>query len=354
MNLNIAKIALTFAGCFLGAGFLSGQEIYQFFAAYGIWGLLGIFIAVVLMFGFGVLLLRLANLTDCDSADKLIIMYNNSFLRAFVSVSQVFFLIGVSVIMIAGVGSLFAQTFSVPRQLSSGVFCILLFFLINGGHKRMVQFFSVTVPLLIVSTFFLSIYVIFTFRNDIFSTDAYYSGADNKLLGVWWFSAFSFVSYNIYASIEILAPIGRFVNSKRKAIMGVAFGALLLMITATSIFLSIAAYPSCSMFDLPMLFLAESVSGVLGIAYAILILLGMSGTALSSMVAVVHFLNEKTSSVYRYLYSTLVCIVSYFASLFGFSNLIGTIYPICGYFGIAAIVLMIFHFVKVSFSKKVE
>lgn len=352
MNLSIFKIALTFAGCFLGAGFLSGQEIYQFFGIYGIWGLAGIFVAVVLMFGFGVLLLRLANISGCDSADKLVIMHNNLFLRAFVSVSQIFFLVGVSVIMVAGVGSLFSQTFSVPRQISSAVFCIFMFFLINGGHKRMIEFFSVTVPFLIVSTFVLSIYVIFTFRSNIIEHAAYVPVAQNKLLGTWWFSAFSFVSYNIYSSIGILAPVGRFLNSKRKVIMGVALGAMLLMITASSIFLSVAAYPSCAVFDLPMLFLAESVSSSLGIVYAVLILTGMSGTALSSMVAVVHFLNQSITVKYRYLYSALACVTAYFASLFGFSNLIGTIYPICGYFGIVAIVLMILHYLRVSFSKK--
>lgn len=347
MNLSIAKIALTFAGCFLGAGFLSGQEIYQFFGAYGIWGLLGIFLSVVLMCAFGILVLRLANVCGYDSADKLIIMKENSFLRAFVSVSQIFFLVGVSVIMVAGVGSLFSQMFGISKAISAAVFCIALFFLINGGHKRMITFFSVTVPILIVSTFLLCIYVIFVFKKAMVQPE-FYPTSNNALLGTWWFSALTFVSYNIYSSVEILSPIGLLVDSKRKTIMGVAFGSLLLMITASSIFLSMSVYPVCSSYDLPMLFLAESVSPFLGVLYGLLIFMGMSGTALSSSVAVVHFLQSKTKVQSKYLYSGLVCLLSYFLSLFGFSNLIGTIYPVCGYFGVGAIILMVVHFLKKS------
>lgn len=352
MNLNISKIAVTFAGCFLGAGFLSGQEIYQFFGAYGIRGLVGIFFAVILMFAFGVLVMRLANIINEDSADNLIIANNNTFFKSLVFISQLFFLIGVSVIMVAGVGSLFYQSFGFQKQIISALFCIMLFFMINGGYNRMIRFFSITVPVLIISTFILCIYVIFTFRNNITYSAVNYQNTNNILLGTWWFSALSFVAYNIYSSIEILAPVGRIVYSKRKTVMGIAFGSLLLMITACSIFLSISVYPSCYVYDLPMLFLAKSVSPIVGVLYALLIFMGMAGTALSSSVAAVHFLESKKTLKLKYIYSGVVCIISFLASLFGFSNLIGTIYPICGYFGISALVLMFIHFLKRTSANK--
>ena len=35
------SLAFTYVGCFLGAGFISGQELWQFFGAFGNWGYVG-------------------------------------------------------------------------------------------------------------------------------------------------------------------------------------------------------------------------------------------------------------------------------------------------------------------------
>jgi len=63
--LKPGRLALTFAGCFLGAGYVSGQELWQFFGQFGLWGLAGLLLAMGLLCAFGVLLLRLAVLSGC-------------------------------------------------------------------------------------------------------------------------------------------------------------------------------------------------------------------------------------------------------------------------------------------------
>ena len=40
-KIGTLRLALTFAGCFLGAGYVSGQELWQYFGAFGARGLLG-------------------------------------------------------------------------------------------------------------------------------------------------------------------------------------------------------------------------------------------------------------------------------------------------------------------------
>ena len=37
-KLNVVRLGLLFAGCFLGAGYVSGQELRQYFVVYGAWG----------------------------------------------------------------------------------------------------------------------------------------------------------------------------------------------------------------------------------------------------------------------------------------------------------------------------
>ena len=42
------SLAFTYVGCFLGAGFISGQELWQFFGAFGNWGYVGFILAALL------------------------------------------------------------------------------------------------------------------------------------------------------------------------------------------------------------------------------------------------------------------------------------------------------------------
>ena len=59
-KLNVFRLGLLFAGCFLGAGYVSGQELRQYFVVYGAKGYLGLLAAVAILYIFGVLCLRMA------------------------------------------------------------------------------------------------------------------------------------------------------------------------------------------------------------------------------------------------------------------------------------------------------
>lgn len=353
MNLNSFRIALTFAGCFLGAGFVSGQELWQFFGAFGLFGLFGLVLSMTLLFFFGVLLMRLSALRGTGECDKLIIRKNNKFLRAFVGVATVFFLLGIAIIMSAGVGALFAQQFSFSPYISSALFCIIVYLLALGGHNRMVYVFSLTVPLLVVFTVIIGIlsYIRFPVSNiNYVTTDAQV----NPFLKVWWLSALTFVSYNLFSSVEILAPLGAVISGKRRMVRGMALGSGLLLLIAICIYFSMYLCSESASKELPMLFVAEKISPALSLIYAVLLFFGMLGTALSSLVGAIHYITEKNSFLNKNkkITTAFVVILIYMFGLFGFGDLIGTVYPICGYFGIAALILMAEHLIHLKIKRK--
>ena len=80
-KIGTLRLALTFAGCFLGAGYVSGQELWQYFGAFGARGLLGLALAVVLLGDTGVLLLRLSARTGIETMDALIVRADIPWLR---------------------------------------------------------------------------------------------------------------------------------------------------------------------------------------------------------------------------------------------------------------------------------
>ena len=59
-RLSVMRLALGYAGMFFGAGFVSGQEIRQFFVVYGTAGLFGLVLSALLFFAVGVLFFETA------------------------------------------------------------------------------------------------------------------------------------------------------------------------------------------------------------------------------------------------------------------------------------------------------
>ena len=105
-KIGALRLGLTFAGCFLGAGYVSGQELWQYFGAFGTHGLLGLVLAIALLGGTGVLLLRLSARTGIETMDALIVRADISWLRTLVGVLTAALLFGVVCIMTAGIGAL--------------------------------------------------------------------------------------------------------------------------------------------------------------------------------------------------------------------------------------------------------
>ena len=58
---NIIAIAMSFVGLLVGAGFATGQEVVQYFTAFGSWGIPGLIIAALIMTLAGTVFLQLGS-----------------------------------------------------------------------------------------------------------------------------------------------------------------------------------------------------------------------------------------------------------------------------------------------------
>ena len=105
-KLNVFRLGLLFAGCFLGAGYVSGQELRQYFVVYGAKGFLGLLAAVAILYIFGVLCLRMAQRTGLTGADELVVPWRAPWLHALVMVLESLFLFALVTIMCAALEQL--------------------------------------------------------------------------------------------------------------------------------------------------------------------------------------------------------------------------------------------------------
>ena len=225
-KIGTLRLALTFAGCFLGAGYVSGQELWQYFGAFGARGLLGLVLAIVLLGGTGVLLLRLSARTGIETMDALIVRADIPWLRTVVGVLTAALLFGVVCIMAAGIGALGEQMLGLPVWLGAAIACVLIAAAAYFGLGGMVSVFTVAVPCMIVAA--LVIAGIRLHRTGL-TAAAFAAGDTNPMLGNWATSAVNYAAYNFFATVGILAPLTRHLKKPGTAVWGTVLGCVLLL-----------------------------------------------------------------------------------------------------------------------------
>lgn len=333
-KMNFLKLGFAYAGCFLGAGYVSGQELWQFFASYGLFGIFGLAVTVLIQLLFGIMLLNTVTDTKIYEMDKICVPFDNQFLRKTVSVCAMFFMYGVYIIMAAGAGALLNRTFYIPVIAGCAIFCVIVAVLTFYGIDGMIELFSKAVPLLVLGTVFISILFLCKTGGTAFDFNKNAGVGSNALLGNWFFSSLTYVSYNLFGTIGIIALMGKMIE-KKDIKRGITLGSVLLFVIAFSIIIVLLLNPKISLFELPMLEAAKEVGFFFGIAYSLLLLLGMFGTSLSSFVAVIKFAEQKSgiAAKHKRVIIIVLSVLAFLLSLFGFGDLIGVIYPISGYFG---------------------
>ncbi|MBR3588512.1 MAG: hypothetical protein IKL16_03010 [Clostridia bacterium] len=346
-KINSLSLCFTFAGCFLGAGYVSGQELLQFFSSFGKMGYIGLLLAVILQVIFGILLINLAMKTGIFEMDKIIIPWEKPFLRNVFGVLEEILLFGIFVIMSAGTGALFEQIFSLPFWVGSLVICVITALLAIKGVGAMVKVFSYFVPVLVAVTLGISFYSII--KNGFPEIPSVKTG-ENPLLSNWIVSSLTFVSYNIFGSIGILTLVGKSVKKKSTVFTGVSSGGVMLLVIALGILFSISVSGGNVEKELPMLFVAKKINVVLGFVYAFLLFGGMLGTSVSSVVALEKFMETKSEKIRKKPALTVIvlCAMCFLLSLVGFSDLVGFIYPVFGYLGFIALVLIIVNYLRLN------
>lgn len=340
-QLSSTQIALSFAGCFMGAGFLSGQELWQFFGTFGGYGLVGMVLALAAFWFFGLLVLRLARLTGLRSFDHIIVFWKSPWLRRLVSWIFLLFLFSATVAMFAGAGALLEQVFGLPAMLGSALFSLLVLLIALTGAAGLVAAFSLVVPLLMVLTVAVTIWCFITLPAAPIAATAFSSG--NPLLGNWVFAAVSFISYNMMATISIMVPLADGMERPKTLGKGLAMGSAAMAVLFVCILLPLILYgPLVPNSELPMLALAQRLAPALGICYAVLLLGGMFTSALSGLFAI----TERVPKLWKFTplqWTAILCAASFVASLIGFKNVIASVYPVFGYIGLFALVAIVVH-----------
>jgi len=343
-ELKTYQISLAFAGCFLGAGFISGQELWQFFMSFGYKGILGLLLALTILFAFGVMILRLVQMTGTTEMDKIAIGFNSPFLERLAAFLQCGVLVGITIVMTSGIGTLFFEITELPSWIMSLAASILCAVIVFYGLSALLSVFSFSVPMIVAATV---VFALFSLKDGV---PAMPTGDIERsaLLPNWWVSAITYAGLNAFGSIGILSPFGAHITGAKKTRLGVLGGILLLGTVAGSVIVLMLTLASPGSFEMPTLSVARGYSKALGALFAVLLFLGMFSCSVSSLVALDHFICLQFENVRKnrmiFILVTTLCV--FICSFVGFSSLIGLVYPVLGYMGFFFLVLLTAHFVR--------
>ena len=343
-DLKSWQLGLIFTGSFLGAGFVSGQEILQFFAVYGKMGVVGMILAICLFGFFGYIFMYVAKTEKITAIDQIVIGEGKTLLHRFLNAVSLFFLFGVTVIMLAGAGSLLNELLGIPYFVGSACLTLVLAILSMKGMKGVLVISQIVVPVLLALVVLISLWSIVIFPPAKITAEA--SPESNPLLGNWLMSTILFFSYNILASLAVLSPAAHRTGSMKTVMKGIVLGAIMLLMMFASILVSLQRfYGRIDGADFPMQALAGQISPMLSILYAVLLLSAMFSGALSCMFgAFVQLFGENAvrKSVVWILWGA-----AFACSMFGFKELISVIFPVCGYAYLIAMPFALRRFVRV-------
>lgn len=339
-NISTFKVAATYIGTVVGAGFASGQETLQFFAVFRGRGLIGLLIVTVLFMVFGYIIMDLGRKLGSKSHIEIIKHSGGRFLSPIIDFIITFFLFGALTAMIAGAGALVSQQFGMNPLWGNLLMAAFTVITVLTGLKGVINSISAVVPFLVTSAIGISIASIIIVPPQTGNVPVATSASG--LINNWLWAAILYISYNIVLAISVLGPLGVQAQSQKAIRNGAILGGLGLGGAAIAIYFAIAGnLDAVRNVEVPMIFIASRISYVIQIVYAAVLIAEVYTTAVGSLYGFTARVTDINASKAKY-YIIVTAILALAASQLGFSNLVKYLYPLVGYGGVVLLVTLLF------------
>jgi uncharacterized membrane protein YkvI len=339
-KITTAKVAGTYIGTIVGAGFASGQEILQFFVSFGKKGILGLLAITFLFIYFGYIIMMLGRKLKASSHLPIVNEAGGRILGPFSDAIITFFLFGALTAMIAGSGAIFKQEFGTHPLIGSLFMASITMLTVMGGFQGIINSISIVVPFLIIAAVSVSIAAIIKMSPD---TVQFTYLPIPGFLRNWLWSAIVYVSYNTVTSISILGPLGYQADDDKIIKRGALLGGLGLGIGAAAIFTALYINAgNIQNIEIPMLFVSRQISPLIKILYSVVLLAEIYTTAVSDLYGFAARICQKKKI--NFFPVILISTASAFLiSLTGFTNLVKYLYPAVGYLGVLTLICLVYN-----------
>jgi uncharacterized membrane protein YkvI len=322
---EIIRIAFTYVGTIVGAGFATGQEILQFFTRYGWIAALTIALSSLLFIWLGIKMMTIAYTMKAKSYEDLNRMLFGPKIGSVVSLFMLVILFGISTVMLAGGGTVFAEQLHLSYQTGLLLTLFGSFWIISRGIQTIMTVNTIVVPIMLL----FSCLIVWNSWQSPTADSWMRITTDYSHLKIWT-APFLYTAFNLATSQAVLVPVGASASDKSVIYWGAGIGGGLIGLLLLGAHFSLSSQmPDISQFDIPMAGLIVS----LGYGFHILYLLVIFGEIFTTFIADVYGLVlqlEQRTKLNKQFILVIVLTLCYFVSLIGFKKLLVTLYPLFG------------------------
>ena len=335
------QVAATYVGAVMGAGFASGQEIQQFFARFGLWGLGGVVLSAVLFSLLGWAMLDLQGRWKITSyRDFFDYLLGPRMGRwADVLVSALLF-VGMFA-MISGSGALFYQYFGISRWLGILLTSLVIVLALWFRGEGVLWINSVLIPLKFIFCLGIATAAIFWATTG---DGEGYMILPHPIINNWALSAILYVSLNLTLAMVVFASLGRIVQ-KPGARLGALLGGVALGIFAFAIGASLLRFPDTLGLEIPMVAVASKLGNWTAFFYVVVLWLAMITAAVGNGFSLISRLVDSGKFSYGNTTLILMLILMPLAGI-KFSQIVRLVYPLFGSLGLVFIPTILYYWRK--------
>lgn len=326
--MNSLLMGFAYIGAVIGAGFASGQEILQFFTIYGRKGLWGISLSTVFFMLYGWLIIELGRRSGATSYTHITRRVGKGWLAKALDISITLYLVCSMIAMGAGAGAVGYESLGLPEILGSALLLIAAALTVVMGLGAVIKAIGLIAPIMIVSVIVVSISSLVAVRGCLSTSISIIPPAVHS----WVLAAFLYVSYNLLGAISVLAPMGTRVRSSGAVFVIAVVGGLGLGLGSLASHLALLTSQQPVESAVPLVTLARGLSPSFGQFYSIIIFTEIYTTAVASLYGLTSRLTRIPMGI------LLITGVSWLMSLFGFSEVVRTIYPLMGLMGFVLLI----------------
>lgn len=338
---QVLRVAFAFVGVVVGAGFATGQEIMQYFVAFGINGVWGAVLSAVIMSLMAMIILQLGSYFQASEHGEVFRRVSHPIFSRVLDIGVIITLFATGFVMFAGAGANMEQQWGIPVWIGA---VIMVLVTIAAGFldvDRVTTVIGSITPFIVGFILLASVYTLaFTDATPAAEQAAAVAEVPTTLPN-WVVAAVNYVGFNLMVAVSMAIVIGGSLFNPRAAGAGGFTGGLIysamLLITTITLFHTVGTVATDAV---PMLTVINRLHPWLGQAMAVVILGMIFNTALGMFYALGRRVTANHPEKFKIVYVGLV-LLGFALSFMGFQNLIGWVYPILGYIGLLLITVML-------------
>ena len=345
MSTKYLSVALAYVGVIIGAGLASGQDLLQYFLSFGSIGFVGIVGVGLLNVLFGGIALQLGSYYRSDNHDEVFERIAHPALRRVIDVVLVFSGFAMGFVMLAGAGANLEQQFGMPAWAGSALCAVLVVLTAFLDFDRIMKVIGVFTPMIVLAITVLTVYALARPHPGLAELDAIASRVPPALPNLW-LSTINYFALCVVGGIAMAFVLGgsvlRIGEARRAGRVGGIIIALVVGADALALYLNLDRVWDV---NVPALEIARSIHPAFAFAYTLIIFALIYNTVFSLFYSTARRFSGGSTTRMRLVLVGVVAL-GYAASFMGFKKLVGAMYPIIGYLGIALLGVLVLGWIR--------